>query len=90
MVEYGTSDCTFCVYTLLGTQVTEDKCASGGQFPPDSGSLQAHLHNTDTHSSVYIHHNLNRYSGIQFIFKVWHTHTSAKSLSYTAPCLAFA
>ncbi len=36
------------------TKVAEDKCASGSQFPQDPGSLQAHLHNTDTHIHVYI------------------------------------
>ena len=88
MAEYGSSDCTFCLCTMLGTQVTEDKCASGGHSPPDSGSLQAHLHNTDTHrhtqthTNVYIHHNLNRDSGIPFIMEVWHTHTLRPNLCH--------
>lgn len=78
-VEYGAADCT----SVLGIKVAEDKCACGSQFPPDSGSLQAHLHNTDAHihSNVYIHQTLNCYNGIQFIFK-YGTHTLRPNLCH--------
>lgn len=54
----------------------EDECASGSQFPADSGFMQAHFHHIDTHihGDVWVHQKLKCYHDTHF--QVWYKHNS--------------